>query len=165
MPGCIFRTEAGGYAEGCTEFSSAIGSVCLYFSALTVQPAWLPSVKSLFFLFCIKLLLSICLFLSRKKERHRERIPNLGGDLSSSPLQAGLALFLLVIIEYDIEKDSCTCHGMLPRGGNSRGQVHVNLSCAILIEENYMENKWGSAALLHGRSSEMKLVFSMIIRK
>lgn len=32
---------------------------------------------------------------------------------------AGLALFLLVIIEYNIEKDSCTCHRTLPRGGTA----------------------------------------------
>lgn len=50
-------------------------------------------------------------------------------------------------------------------GVDSRGQVYMSLSCATLIEENYIENKWGSVALLYGHSSEMKLVFNMIIRK
>lgn len=85
----------GGCAGGGVQFSSAVGAARFYLSALRVQPAWLPSAKSLLFLFCIKPLLSICLFLSRERERERVENSRFRRWVFSSP-----ALFPLVIVEY-----------------------------------------------------------------
>lgn len=186
VPGCMIRREMAVQMGAFSSLWAWIGSACFYLTALTTQPAWLPSAKSLLFLFCIKPFLLICLFLSRRERerggegRREGQGKGRGGRGEVQILEIclflsclGLSSFLSCYCWVWVTEISLHLPQMLPSQGSSREQtgLHQCLHAMLIWEisetflQNYMENKWRNVALFYGRSSEMKLVFNMVMRK